>query len=74
MTEKWRYIRCRDATEELYDPVNDPNDWRNIADRPDHAALKRELAEWMPKSSAEPVPQRDEYDFDFDRYTFQLKS
>ncbi len=73
LTEEWRYIRYRDATEELYDRVNDPNDWQNIADRPEHASLKRELAEWMPQSSAEPVPHRDEYDFDFDRYTFRRK-
>ena len=73
LTEKWRYIRYRDGTEELYDRVSDPNDWRNIADRPEHAALKRELADWMPRSSAEPVPRRDDYDVDFNRFTFELR-
>ena len=26
-TEKWRYIRYADGTEELYDMVRDPNEW-----------------------------------------------
>lgn len=69
-----RYIRYRDGGEELYDRANDPNEFHNLAARPQHAGLKRDLARWMPRTSAPPKPDRDAYDFDFDTYTFRLKS
>jgi len=46
-TERWRYIRYADGTEELYDHDEDPLEWRNLAGRPEHAQLKEELARWM---------------------------
>ncbi len=73
ITEKWRYIRYHDGGEELYDRLNDPNEWNNIAGDSSHAALKRELAQWMPKESAPQVPHKDQYDFDFETYTYKLK-
>ena len=73
VTDKWRYIRYRDGTEELYDRVNEPNDWTNLADRPEHYSLKRQLAHWMPENSVPHTPARYEYDFDFDSYSFKLK-
>src|SRR5205085_11718576 len=30
-TEKWRYIRYADGGDELYDEVNDPMEWKNLA-------------------------------------------
>lgn len=72
-TERWRYIRYRDGGEELYDCVNDPNEFTNIAGESRHADLKRELAKWMPKSSVPPVPERSRYDFDFATYTYRLR-
>ena len=65
--------RHEDGSEELYDRVNDPNEWKNLAGEEKHAGLKREMAQWMPKTSVKPVPERDDYDFDFDSYTYQLK-
>jgi arylsulfatase A-like enzyme len=73
-TERWRYIRYRDGAEELYDRAADPNEFHNLAAQPQHTGLKSELARWMPRSSAPPKPGRDAYDFDFDTYTFRLKS
>lgn len=73
ITPRWRYIRYRDATEELYDRVNDPNEWTNLADRPEHESLKRELAHYMPKNSAPPQPHKDRYDFDFETYEYRFK-
>jgi arylsulfatase A-like enzyme len=72
-TERWRYIRYRDGGEELYDRQADPNEFRNIASDPQHTALKTELAQYMPKKSVPPVPERDAYDFDFATYTFKRK-
>lgn len=51
-TEQWRYIRYADGGEELYDEVNDPYEWTNLAAKPDYAATKAELARWLPTSNA----------------------
>ena len=55
-TEKWRFIRYADGSEELYDCMNDPNEWTNLARDPKHAATIRELAAWLPKINAKAVP------------------
>ena len=48
-TEEWRYIRYADGGEELYNEVSDPMEWTNLADKPEYAAVKQELAKWMPQ-------------------------
>ncbi|MDF7826213.1 endo-1,4-beta-xylanase [Pontiellaceae bacterium B12227] len=35
-TEQWRYIRCRNGEEELYDHENDPYEWKNLAQNPEY--------------------------------------
>jgi arylsulfatase A-like enzyme len=55
-TEQWRYIRYADGSEELYDVVNDPHEWANVAAEPRHAAVKAELAAWLPKIDLPPAP------------------
>jgi choline-sulfatase len=55
-TERWRYIRYADGSEELYDRDADPNEWTNLAKDPRHAATKRELAARLPKVNAKAVP------------------
>lgn len=54
-TERWRYIRYADGSEELYDMQADPNEWTNLAGRPEQAAVKQELAAWLPKTDAAPL-------------------
>jgi arylsulfatase A-like enzyme len=72
-SERWRYIRYSDGAEELYDEVKDPNEYRNLASDPKLAPIKKDLAQWMPKTSAPPVPDRDGFDFDFPTYTWKRK-
>ena len=55
-TERWRYIRYADGSEELYDCIADPNEWTNLAKDPKHAGTIRELAAWLPKVNAKAVP------------------
>ncbi|MEM7011962.1 MAG: hypothetical protein AAF585_10810 [Verrucomicrobiota bacterium] len=31
---------------------NDPLEWRDLADAPEHEAVKAELLRWMPKDNA----------------------
>jgi len=50
-TERWRYIRYADGSEELYDDDTDPHEWTNLAAKPEQTALKTELAKWLPAES-----------------------
>ena len=47
-SDRWRYIRYSDGSEELYDHESDPTEYTNLAGLPEHAALKAELATWFP--------------------------
>lgn len=57
-TEDWRYIRYADGSEELYNEKRDPNEWTNLAGKPEFAKVKADLARFLPKVNAEPVPER----------------
>ncbi len=46
---RWRYIRYADGSEELYDHQNDPNEWTNLAAKPERAAEKTRLGTFFPK-------------------------
>lgn len=48
-TERWRYIRYHDGSEELYDHSADPREWANLAAMPEHAELKQTLAAVFPR-------------------------
>lgn len=55
-TERWRYIRYADGSEELYDCSSDPNEWRNLAALPESAATIKELKAWLPKIDSPLAP------------------
>lgn len=48
-TDRWRYIRYADGSEELYNMLDDPNEWENLANHTDYAEVKQSLREWLPK-------------------------
>jgi arylsulfatase A-like enzyme len=50
-SERWRYIRYSDGGEELYDHDADPNEWTNLANKPEFAGIKKELAVHFPKAN-----------------------
>ena len=54
-SERWRYIRYADGSEELYDMQSDPNEWQNLADQPGREPVIREHRRWLPKTSARPA-------------------
>ena len=56
-TERFRYIRYFDGSEELYDHESDPNEWTNLALDPKYATTKAELAKWLPKVNTPAVPR-----------------
>ena len=51
-SERYRYIRFVDGSEELYDHQLDPNEWTNLANNPDYAGIKQQLADRLPATSA----------------------
>ena len=57
-SERWRYIRYHDGGEELYDHENDPQEFTNLAGEPKHAAVKKDLGRWLPKTDAPTAPRQ----------------
>jgi arylsulfatase A-like enzyme len=55
-TQEWRYVRYADGSEEMYDIVNDPHEWTNVAKVPKYADLKHTLRLNLPRTSAPPAP------------------
>jgi len=54
--ERYRYIRYRDGSEELYDHQADPNEWTNLSGTPGYDRAKADLARWLPAVNVEPPP------------------
>jgi arylsulfatase A-like enzyme len=50
-SERWRYIRYKDGTEELYDHDKDELEWTNLAGDPKYTEVKEKLACWLPKTN-----------------------
>ncbi|MDB5241650.1 MAG: Choline-sulfatase [Spirosoma sp.] len=59
-SERWRYIRYKDGTEELYDHDKDPQEWKNLANDTKYVAIKKELAKWLPTVNAPDAPTKKE--------------
>jgi arylsulfatase A-like enzyme len=55
-TERYRYIRYEDNTEELYDLNSDPNEWHNLANDSQYADVKASLVDKLPTHN-EPVDE-----------------
>jgi len=61
-TERWRYIRYEDGSEELYDHKTDQNEWHNLATNPEYDAVKKELAAMIPKDQHPGLKVQDWFD------------
>ncbi len=55
-SERWRYIRYADGSEELYDHLRDPGEWANLADHSEYAEVINTLAAWLPTTDAPLAP------------------
>jgi arylsulfatase A-like enzyme len=58
-SDRWRYIRYADGSEELYDHASDPYEWTNLAGRPEHQGVKTELQKRLPETNAEPSREKE---------------
>ncbi len=54
-TERWRYIRYADGSEELYDYESDPHEWKNLGGEKQYESVKAELRQWLPKIDRPPA-------------------
>ena len=55
-SDRWRYIRYADGSEELYDHQSDPNEWFNLAGSPRFQKVVASHKKWLPADEAEPAP------------------
>ena len=56
-TERWRYIRYADGSEELYDHDNDPYEWKNLANDSELQVTKDQLTSFLPQRNAPELPR-----------------
>lgn len=55
-SERWRYIRYADGSEELYDHETDPDEWRNVAQDDRFREVMDSHRKWLPREEAKQVP------------------
>ncbi len=72
-SDRWRYIKYANGDEELYDLLNDPNEWTNLANMNQFQSIKTELAHWLPKHDAPDALRKNAYIFNPKSYTWELK-
>ena len=49
-TEQYRYIRCRNGEEELYDHYADPNEWKNLSSSKSHFSVIKSMRKRLNKA------------------------
>lgn len=54
-TDRWRYIRYADGSEELYDHSRDEYEYTNLAQAPEYREIKARLAKHLPVNTKPPV-------------------
>jgi arylsulfatase A-like enzyme len=50
-TKNWRYISYSNGDEELYNHKSDPDEFYNLANKPENRVLMDSLQQWMPKTN-----------------------
>jgi len=57
-SERWRYIRYSDGSEELYDHSSDEMEWTNLAGDARFDGIKKDLARYLPTVNVPDAPGR----------------
>ena len=55
-SEQYRYNVYEDGTEELYDHLADPMEWKNLIKDPEYKKIIKELRAYLPENDAKPSP------------------
>ncbi len=61
LTERWRYIRYKDGSEELYDERFDPNNFYNLIQLSSLRELISNLKTLIPKTNARAIPENPKF-------------
>lgn len=64
-SKRWRYIHYSDGSEELYDHNSDPNEWYNLANKPEFKQTIEKLKKWLPEKNAEPAADMETWRAEF---------
>ena len=67
--DRWRYIRYADGSEELYDELADPHEWKNLASDPASTSVREDLAKWLPKIDVPMAPGSTQRTLSYDPAT-----
>ena len=59
-SERWRFIRYADGSEELYDHTADPNEWTNLALNANYSPIINRLRAWLPEEEVPAWPGRQD--------------
>ena len=58
-SERWRYTRYNDGSEELYDHEHDHMEWTNLAGQAQYKEVIAAHAGWLPKTDARNAPRAE---------------
>ena len=72
-SQRYRYIRYQDGSEELYDHEVDPQEWTNLASDNKYRETKRQLRNWIAKDWAPSAPTKKAFRFDPQSFTWTHK-
>lgn len=56
ITDQWRFIQYADGSRELYDIIEDPYEWKNLALINDYEPIMNDLKQFIPANIARPAP------------------
>lgn len=56
-SQRWRYIRYADGSEELYDHESDPNEWNNLASSAEYTPIKMLFLDSVPEVNVDELPR-----------------
>ncbi len=56
--DRYHYVSWSDGSEELYDYIEDPHEFYNLANHPQLINIKSELASWLPDDNAPDIRSR----------------
>ena len=73
-TDRYRYIRYHDGSEELYDHKTDPFEWNNLSATAGSSTIKSELSRWLPRDWAPSAPTKRAFEFDPQEFQWTHKN
>ena len=56
VTDQWRFIQYADGSQELYNELTDPNEWKNLALDSKYKKVIADLKKWLPKKNLPLTP------------------